>query len=387
MASLKKRKKSKFWVGCFTLPDGTRCQRSTKTRDKGQAIQIVLAWEKATRQKATIDQSRKVLNQIVNIVHGDIVSHESVKEYFERWLKRRSSELGKSTSESYESKLNAFSAFIGEAAKAPITDLGITLISKWRDSLADKYASNTVNLFLKALKLALKDAANEGVITESPAAKIKMMKRSKASESASDATRRALTSNEIASILKVIPRDSEWRGMVLAGLYTGQRLSDIAGMTKDSLKNGWWIFNTRKTNGQMKIPLAKPLADWIAANPSKDNTHVFPVSFGYMARAKGKTGTLSNQFREFLVKANLVEKRTHDSKGKGRAGARETGGLSFHYLRHTANSLLKASGVSESVTMAFIGHESKEVSRLYTHISDNSLSDAISRLQKAIATD
>jgi len=51
--------------------------------------------------------------------------------------------------------------------------------------------------------------------------------------------------------------------------------------------------------------------------------------------------------------------------------SRDRNAVSFHSLRHTATSLLKAAGVSESFARDIIGHESAQISRLYTHVEDD----------------
>jgi hypothetical protein len=72
---------------------------------------------------------------------------------------------------------------------------------------------------------------------------------------------------------------------------------------------------------------------------------------------------LSNQFREILVAAGLVEPRGHEATGKGRSQARETSEISFHSLRHSAVTMLKASGLSDVFAREIVGHESAAISR------------------------
>jgi integrase len=55
---------------------------------------------------------------------------------------------------------------------------------------------------------------------------------------------------------------------------------------------------------------------------------------------------------------------------------RERTELSFHALRHTATSLMKNAGISPAIVEEFIGHDSKEINRLYTHIETESLRKA-----------
>lgn len=387
MASLKKRMGTKYWVGCFRMPDGRRVQQSTRSTNKSDALQIVLGWEKAASQKATIEQAQRVLSRIVEVVHGERITSQSINDYLLAWADKRKAECSASTAARYEQCLKSFIAHIGDkVASAPLSSLHTSQIASWRDDLSKRYSVKTTNLYLKSAKAAFNAAMQDGLITENPTIQIKLLRESKGAKAEAASKKRSLTPDEIQNILAVIPNEAEWHGMVLAGVYTGQRLIDIACMRRRDIQNGWWRFTVRKTGNALAIPLDKGLADWLSKQLKRhDKPYVFPAAAGFVERAKGKTGTLSNQFHTILVKAGLLEKRSHESIGKGRASAREASAISFHFLRHTANSLLKAAGVPESVAMAFIGHDSKDVSRLYTHLPEDSLSDAMKKLSGMIS--
>ena len=81
-----------------------------------------------------------------------------------------------------------------------------------------------------------------------------------------------------------------------------------------------------------------------------------------------------------MVTAKIVEARPHVKSGDGRAAKRAASVLSFHSLRHTATSMLKNAGVSDSVTMDIIGHESAAVSKNYTHIDKETKRKALDKL-------
>jgi integrase len=71
---------------------------------------------------------------------------------------------------------------------------------------------------------------------------------------------------------------------------------------------------------------------------------------------------LSNQFREVMASAGLVQSRGDHNKKEGKAGRgarRQMSDVSFHSLRHTATSLLKNAGVSDVVARDITGHESE----------------------------
>lgn len=128
----------------------------------------------------------------------------------------------------------------------------------------------------------------------------------------------------------------------------------------------------------MVLPMARPLADFFEDSTSADDPDAFV--FPNAAEAAKRTGTLSNQFYSLLVEAGLAEARSKKNTGKGRNAARPVGELSFHSLRHTAVTFLKAAGVSDALAQAIAGHESAAVSRIYTHLDTETLRGAIDKL-------
>jgi len=123
-------------------------------------------------------------------------------------------------------------------------------------------------------------------------------------------------------------------------------------------------------------PTARRLFDITATERQPERFH-----FRRAASAK-RTASLSNQFREILVEAGLVEPppRGHKSTGKGRNQAREASEISFHSLRHSAVTMLKAAGVSDFIAREIVGHESAAVSRQYTHLTTDDKRAAMQRL-------
>jgi integrase len=179
--------------------------------------------------------------------------------------------------------------------------------------------------------------------------------------------------------LSACGEDQEWRGMVLFGLYLGQRLGDLAKLTwrAVNLESGEIAFTAKKTGRRIVLPLMQPLVDYLSALPASDNPNafIFPNS-----AAHKRTGSLSNQFREILVAAGLIEPRVSEATGKGRSQARETSEISFHSLRHSAVTLLKAAGVSDFIAREIVGHDSAAVSRQYSHLSTEHKRDAMRNL-------
>src|SRR6266480_2285916 len=107
-----------------------------------------------------------------------------------------------------------------------------------------------------------------------PAVRVKLLKSSKESK------RRSFTLAEIKCILKACGNDVEWRGLVLFGLYLGQRLGDLARLTWRAvdLNTGEIAFSTKKTGRRIVLPLVQPVADYLASLPASDkpNAFIFP---------------------------------------------------------------------------------------------------------------
>ena len=74
------------------------------------------------------------------------------------------------------------------------------------------------------------------------------------------------------------------------------------------------------------------------------------------------------------------ESRKETECKAGRDQAREASEISFHSLRHSAVTMLKAAGVSDFIAREIVGHESAAVSRQYTHLTTDDKRNAMQRL-------
>ena len=193
--------------------------------------------------------------------------------------------------------------------------------------------------------------------------------------------RQTFSLDELRSVLTLC--DPEWRSMVLCGLYTGQRLSDVANLTWSNidLERAVMRLQTRKTSKRLIIPLAPPLLKHLLALPSSDSPTqpLHPRAFALLQK-EGRTATISNQFTELLALAGLRPHKGRQSTGKGRDAAREQSPLSFHSLRRTATTLLHEAGIAQAVCQALIGHDSEAIHELYVAVGREALTDAAAAL-------
>jgi integrase len=384
--SIHKQRGKPYWFCAFTLYDaatGTskRVFRSTLTTNKKQAEAICKAWVNAAwharEGKLSVNAARDVIAQGVADVfkHANIESMPgaSIKSWMDMWLEGKAKEASPATCARYKSIIARFVEFLGDAkCQLDLATLQASDIEKFRNNEAKERAIATANLAVRVLRVCLKQAKRQKLCSDNPAADVDMLKSSEESK------RRAFTMSEIKRILKAA--NDEWRGLVLFGLYLGQRLGDLKKLTWRAVnfETNEIAFAAQKTGRRIVLPLMQPLVDYLASLPAGDNpnAHIFPES------AKHKhTASLSNQFREILVEAGLIEPRDYSAtRSNDRSHARESSEISFHSLRHSAVTMLKASGLSDVFAREIVGHDSEAVSRHYTHLSTDDLRNAMQRL-------
>ena len=349
--------------------------------DRKGAMKLALQWEEAAADRITEAQARRVLSDIHEQIHGTRLASPSVTEYVRQWLGRKKGETKTVTLTAYRHAVEEFSAFLGDKATQSIHYVTPAQVAAWRDKAAEKATPRTANNKLKIVRTLFQSAWRDGLLADNPAAKVSGLKTA-------EGTRRPFTLSELKALLRLASHD--WRGMILTGLYTGQRLKDCASLTWSNidLEADEIRFTTSKTNRRQVIPIAKPLRAFIDELPAGDDPRapLFPSLYPLAMRAGGSS-PMSQQFYNLLVSTGLAKERVgkDESKGIGRAAAREHSTITFHSLRHTATSLLKAAGVSESVTRDIIGHESAEISRHYTHVEEGAKRKALAKLPDVTA--
>ena len=378
MASLRKRDESKFWFACLTLPNGRRVQRSTKEIDRKKAQQIADKWEAVTRAHVTARQTQRVIADLYRDITGQRLVFPTVREYFQAWLSRKKPETAPSSYRAYHYKAHRFLDWLGNRAEGQIALIDRQDVLDFRAAELKRVSPRSVNHAIKFLRMVFKTAKEDGKFhDENPALGVKV------AFTRGGTARRSFTIPEIRRVLEVA--GDEWKSLIYFGLYTGQRLGDIARLTWSNvdLDRSEIRFASRKTNRAMIIPIAPPLRDQIEKLPAGDEPHqpLHPRAFASVEKSGG-VNTLSRQFYELLADAGLAAQKAHRTTeaAPGRDGPRSLSQISFHSLRHTATSLMKNAGVNASVVMDIIGHESEAISAHYTHIDEETKRKAIARL-------
>jgi integrase len=384
MASINRRRGSAIWTAFFRDQDGRQHCRSTQSVNRKLAQKIADQYEAAGRNKRTLRQLAKVLAQMHELVNGESVERVSLRAFITEWLELRKPQIAPRTWDSYRDRAHKLLRELGERADQPIAQITKRDLVGYRNTLALQLAPSTVNHHLRFVKTLFKSARRDELIADDPSQLVDPLRRSGVALG-SNSPRPVFSPEQLQAVLRVA--DPEWRSMVLFGIYTGQRLGDIAAFcwANLDLEAGQIRFVTAKTHRTMILPMAPALARHVLGLSAPDSlmAPLHPRAYATL-QAQGRTGSLSNQFSDLLAQAGLKPKATHHKIKDRQSVRRASSGLSFHSLRHSATSFLHAAGIPAAVAQAFVGHDSEAIHQLYTHIGTESLQKAANALPELL---
>jgi integrase len=369
---------SKFFYAAFRDSRGRqrRCSTREVVRKRAQAVADQL--ERVAQRKGDPARVRQVFAEFYRDHYGEDLPNASLRRYAQSWLTGRKAETAPTTFGRYRRNIEEFLGFLRADAQRDLSEITKNRIAGFRDHLASRKTPATANLDLKTIKMFFRAARLDGYIWQDPAESVKLLKTE------SPALRRPFTISELKALLSVA--NPEWQSLIKFGLYTGQRLADIAHLRWNAvdLAREELHLLTRKTGKRLVLPLAGPLRETLLALPASDDPNAPLHSHAYkiVTSQSGRVSTLSNEFAKLLVEAGLRPRHQRNkSQGQGRGGRpRQQMAQSYHSLRHTSASLLKDAGIPDAVVMALVGHQSSAMSQRYTHVGKEALTRAAAAL-------
>ena len=380
MAFLRTKPNSRYFIAAWYNEVGKRVERSTKLeakqRNRRQAQRMADEFEDVSRNRRSARQMKEVIADLHVRLTGEQLPVKTVREYRAIFLERKAGETGKSTLYSYERSTTDFLDWLGERADQDLAEVTSGDLAKFRNHLKERVAETTVSNKIKSLRALFSAAQKDGYCLEDPTANLKISRKAASSRNAN--VRRAFTELELRNLLK--KAEGEWKSMILFGIYTGQRLGDLATLkwSAINIQQNSLSIQTRKTSRAINIKLADDLTAHIRGLKRSDSIYVHP-ELGGLYEQNGSS-TLSNQFNSLLARCGLREPVSHKAQKDGRNTTRKASGLSFHSLRVTAVSLLHARGVPAAVVQEWVGHDSVEVHRVYVRMGDEAMERASASL-------
>lgn len=162
--------------------------------------------------------------------------------------------------------------------------------------------------------------------------------------------KRALTEDEVKRLVQVSP--SHLKSIIISAIYTGLRKNDLFGLRWENvdLDRGLIHLVEAKTKKVRIIVLNKDMLSLLQSLPVRCE-YLFPNKEGKPYH------DLSRRLETALKKAGIDE-----GTGKNK--------VVFHTFRHTCVSLLTEKGADTSMVRSYVEHASEEMTRHYTHTSE-----------------
>jgi integrase len=373
MASIRRLKSSPYLVACFTLPDGRRTNRSTKTSDRRLAQRLADEWQTAAtkaREGHFVEaQARAVLNDILDKVGQKLIPTETVDSFLSQWLAGKDG----NTARRYGGTIKNFVDYLDGKKHAAISAIDHNDIVGFLESREQAgVAPKTLSVDLGTLGAAFNVARRLGLVMANPVERAQAIRPIAVQSS----RRECFSSGEVSTLLDAA--EGDWKTMILLGYYTGARLGDCARLrwADVNLAEGVIDFvpqKTRRKNKRVVVPIHPNLLSHLNRCASSDLPEIYLCPSLAGKPTCGKNG-LSNQFKRIMVKAGI------DGQLGPASGIRRFSKLSFHSLRHSFNSALANSGVSQETRMLLTGHSSVAVNGTYTHLDLQALRRAVEKV-------
>ena len=392
MATIFRKSGSPYWWAAFFTAEGKRRYLSTKKRVKAEAIVVGAEWEKRARKAMPEDDEKRkrllrllenaadlamkgtlseasaqtILSQMVEVSTGESLRQVSIADWMREWVAEKKGSKSNGTFVRYEGVIEAFLTSLPPGKKSqPLAALAVSDIRHFRDHLiSGGRAAATANVAVKILRGPLNVARRQGLLPNNPAEAVDMV--------TSDAMEKGVfTPADVAKLLAAA--DEEWKGLILAGFYTGARLGDLTNLKRKDFdaERLSLRFGQAKTKRFIEIPVHPEFQKWLTRRPlGKPEDPVFPSFCG--KSISGVSG-LCMRFKALMEKAGIKVAITAKAGEKGRARS----SLTFHSLRHSFNSAMANAGVSQELRQLLTGHASKAINDRYTHTDLETLRKAV----------
>ena len=256
---------------------------------------------------------------------------------------------------------------MGSLADTRLSDLTTVDLERVQRSLLHtarekKTKMRTLNYKMSLLKSAVTDAYNKGLIHRNIGLAVKDLPED-------DSTLKApFTKEEIEKLIKAASEG--WKGAILFGSQTGLRIKNLAELqwADINLADREMIVIPCK---QRRAKKKKSRSFWLTDQMYNYLNFIGPKNEGFVfpeVAAIHKTSR-SKKFAKIMRDAGVPKEVTLPD--------RQIGVRTFHSLRHSFNTFMAQSGVSQEVRMQITGHASEAVNDMYTHFDTEMIRNAV----------
>jgi integrase len=354
------------WEARYYLPDGSRRSLMGKTRAEVR--------DKLAKALHDSGQGLPVIDE-----------RQSVKQYLTTWYESMKPQVRISSYRRYGDYINHLIAALGHVSLSKLTPQHLQVF--YNKKLAEGLSSTTVHGIHSMLHRALKDALQMGLLNRNVSEMLKPPRRS-------NREMMPLSVIEMQRFLEVV-RDDRFYALYVLALSTGMREGELLGlrwqdvdlprhivqvrMNVQETLGRYIIAETKTAYSRRTVALTQAAVDALAEHWQKqqlakiemgsmwtDHDLVFPNGYGGIMIPHNIT---KRSFKRYLVKAGLSRD------------------VRFHDLRHTAATLLLASGVNVKVVSEMLGHSNVSITlRIYAHVLPHMQQSAVAAIDNLLAS-
>ncbi len=266
----------------------------------------------------------------------------SLKDFLPEYIKWAENNLSDSSIRNIKRSFNLFLKIIGNK---PLSHYRKKDIEDYKTERIKVVRAATTNIEIRTIRAGFGKAVEWEYIQKNPFSGTKEIKTHQK-------PLKYLDKKKIAKVLEILEGyPSVWRYIFLIALNTGGRLSEIANLTWQDIKDGFVVFKNTKNRKVRYVPISKELQKVLDEMASKrKGTKLFPFSDKLY---------ISKKFKKVFRESGLSEDYT------------------FHCLRHTFASRLAMKGVDLVTIKQLLGHSDIRTTMIYNHLTTKHLKNAI----------
>jgi integrase len=263
-----------------------------------------------------------------------------------------------------------------------LNKINLDLLEKLQTTLVNKkqLSPTTINQIMGSISLALNYAKRKNFIASNISLKVDNIK-------ISGKIRGILSQEETQKLMEFLSIQKNRRIYLSCylSLVTGMRSGELRALNTKNIQNGIIQINEAYANlAGFKEPKGKKARVVPCPEPLINELLAFAASNPYPNKIDGlvfwsarggkvvSSHYFNSKFTKALIDSNTLTKEEIDDRN-----------ISFHSLRHMANTLLRGS-VDEYILRLTIGHSSEQISDIYSHIEENALNSIRTAQQQNI---
>lgn len=305
--------------------------KNGKKRRKPWAVRITTGWKNGKQQRKYLGyykNQKEALLALSEYHKGGVdidLTNSTLKELFERWLEEQEK---RNITESVKRGQQMVYNRLGSIANMPINKIKAIHLQKWIDGIDLK--PGTKIKVRSTMGQVYDYAVQNDIVSKNYAKFIKL-------EEKVEKTGAVFTEEEIKTLWK--QSDEQMARILLILIYTGMRIGEMLGMTKDNVnfEEGYMTGGSKTEAGRDRvIPIHREILPLVKEQ--------FGDNKWFVSTKKGSAVAYSNlqlQLNGYLPKLGMTHK--------------------FHDTRKTAISLMHSAGIPMETIQIIVGHAGSNV--------------------------